>query len=963
MNNNYIMEKYYKSIPNKISKSKNSSSNLFTGIIIEKDLKEIFKIQFDDIFSKILKISQSEFEEILNEQVSIHLKIINKDACKNQKIKYIELYSQQFLYLKNQLTQDYEYLKNNFNNENIIYLNELNCNIHCHKCTSIIHKCGEELILYNDYIYCLNCQKVYNENQIKLYCSSCKKIYYSKLRNIEDESMEPFYPVSFLRYHCSLDNDEIIKCLECGETLYFNISLNNNINKNQIREVYCLKCKYIYDLKEIFFKCKICDASFKSNAQIYPEFSTAQSNLLLLVHTLKKQNLAFPNNTINKKCNCNISNEKFLHHDKGNLFFGRNFEGKLIIVCDCCFGIFKAENFFWNCPVCKSCFIAKKNTLVKNASSTRLNSQKKTNERGLKLLGINPSSIELEFDNNYFHNNNYRNKKSNLIDSRASLYTIGNDLNKYVIEENNNKEFILNKRKSSTDNKIKIFNNKIKEVYKNINSDRDIDSSRMASLKTRDGNTEKTKNKKEGTKEAEEIAPSPSKKKINVQEIISIKNENFSKIISNDEENYDLASSKRFSSSNNLKTKNYIPNGLNPVNKDSNNKENSNRKNNHKENNKVNKNKVNSNRNNNKGEIKIDRIILRKKMKKNKTAQKNNLDKKKNNSPENDSKRIFNKIKNYYIDAANKKNNYQKNMNNKNIYTQELHLKNNYNTNFDTEKYTIIKLLGKGTYAKTYLVKDPDTEEEFALKKIIINDQNELTENEDEYNLLYNLVLENPNLSIVKIFGMQLKKLDKYNYALYILMEAANCDFERELINRSNKKAFFTESQLLIILNYLVDTFAFLQKCGISHRDVKPQNILCFGENGYKISDFGEARRKYNLNIDEDTSKQTLRGTELYMSPILFKALHCFSNNIEYNSFKSDVFSLGMCFFLASCLSYSALYELRESDTDIKVEITINKHIGRRYSKNYIKLLMNMLKINEKDRPDFIELREMLEFC
>ena len=947
MSNKYIMEKFYKSTPNKFPQSKNSSSNVFTGIIIEKDLKEIFKIQFDDIFSKILKISQSEFEDLLNEQVSLHLKIINKEACKTQKIKYTELYSQKFSFLKSQLNQDYDFLKHNFNNKKIIHLNEFNCNIHCHKCTSITHKCGNELILYNDYIYCINCRKVYNENQIKLFCTSCNKIYYSKLRNIQDEIMEPFYPVSFSRYHCSIDSDEIIKCLECGETLYFNITLNNNINKNQIREVYCLKCKYIYNLKEVFFKCKICGANFKSNAQIYPEFPTAQSNLLLLIHTLKKQNFAYPNNTLNKKCNCDISNKKFLHHDKGNLFFGRNFEGKLIIICDYCFGIFKAENFFWNCPVCKSCFIDKKNPLIKNFSSTRLNSLKKAGERGLKLLGVNSSNIELETDNNFFHSKNNRNKNSNFISSRTSLYTLGNDLNEYSIEEDNQRGFILNKRKNSNDNKIKILNHSVKEVHKNISCEKDIDSSRMASLKTRDGNTEKTKNKNVSTKKTKQIISSPSKKNVKKKESNLIKTEKYSKKNSNDEEENELVSSKKFSSSNDLKTKNFISNAFNPINK-----------------------------NNNKIEIKHDRIIIGKKMKKNRTSHKNYFAHKKSNSPENDSKRIFNKIKNYYKDNKNNKNHYQKNINNinqkknnnqrnnnnnKKNYTQELHLKNYYNIDFDSEKYTVIKLLGKGAFGKTYLVKDPDTNEEFALKKIIINDQNELNENENEYNLIYNLILENPYLNIVKIFGMQLKKLDKYNYALYILMEAANCDFESELINRSDKRAFFTETQLLTILNYLVETFAFLQKCGISHRDVKPQNILCFGDKGYKISDFGEARRKYNLFIDEDTLKQTLRGTELYMSPILFKALHCCTNDIEYNSFKSDVFSLGMCFFLASCLSYNALYELRESDTDRKVEFTINKHLGRRYSKNYNRLLINMLKINEKDRPDFIELQKMLE--
>ena len=59
--------------------------------------------------------------------------------------------------------------------------------------------------------------------------------------------------------------------------------------------------------------------------------------------------------------------------------------------------------------------------------------------------------------------------------------------------------------------------------------------------------------------------------------------------------------------------------------------------------------------------------------------------------------------------------------------------------------------------------------------------------------------------------------------------------------------------------------------------------------------------------------EQTLRGTELYMSPILFQALRKRTyQSVNYNSFKSDVFSLGMCLFLASSLSYEGLYEVRE---------------------------------------------------
>ena len=67
-----------------------------------------------------------------------------------------------------------------------------------------------------------------------------------------------------------------------------------------------------------------------------------------------------------------------------------------------------------------------------------------------------------------------------------------------------------------------------------------------------------------------------------------------------------------------------------------------------------------------------------------------------------------------------------------------------YKKDFKSENYTILKLLGRGTYGKTYLVEDPKTKERFALKKIIINDQYELMENEGELNLILRLTNKYP---------------------------------------------------------------------------------------------------------------------------------------------------------------------------------------------------------------------------
>jgi serine/threonine protein kinase len=285
---------------------------------------------------------------------------------------------------------------------------------------------------------------------------------------------------------------------------------------------------------------------------------------------------------------------------------------------------------------------------------------------------------------------------------------------------------------------------------------------------------------------------------------------------------------------------------------------------------------------------------------------------------------------------------------------------------FDSNYYKIIRQIGKGSYGKIYLVQDPKTKEKFALKKIIIGDALELKENQNEFKLTWKLTKLNPELKIVKKYAIETKKLDKYNLVMYILMEVANCDWEQELINRQKDNAFYSEIELIEILKSLVNTLAELQKKGISHRDVKPQNILCFGKDGYKLSDFGEAKTKKrnyiksNNNYDDNTRIQTIRGTELYMSPILFKALQMNSvDGAQYNAYKSDVFSLGMCFLLASCLNYQSLYDIREVyNMDVLKEI-VEKNL-KNYSNNYINLILNMLQINEKLRPDFIELNSMI---
>jgi hypothetical protein len=289
---------------------------------------------------------------------------------------------------------------------------------------------------------------------------------------------------------------------------------------------------------------------------------------------------------------------------------------------------------------------------------------------------------------------------------------------------------------------------------------------------------------------------------------------------------------------------------------------------------------------------------------------------------------------------------------------------NDLNLQFNSDDYNIISLIGEGSFAKIYLVEHPISHQKYALKKISGSSMQELEQKKKEYELISNLNKTIDKLQIIKILGIQTKKLDKLTFVMYVLMELATCDWEKEIKKRAKSKLYYKEKEIFNILSTLVYSFSELQKRGISHRDVKPQNILLFPNGDYKISDFGEAKKKSNKNFNKDgeyendTNNQTIRGTELYMSPILFKALRSLKKKegVDYNAYKNDVFSLGFCILFACTLNYQALYDIRELNDMIKLKEIVFKYLDGKYSIKFINLVIFMINIKEKKRPDFVEL-------
>ena len=189
-------------------------------------------------------------------------------------------------------------------------------------------------------------------------------------------------------------------------------------------------------------------------------------------------------------------------------------------------------------------------------------------------------------------------------------------------------------------------------------------------------------------------------------------------------------------------------------------------------------------------------------------------------------------------------------------------------------------------------------------------------------------------------------------------MDLALHDWDFEIEERKKKKNYYTEKELITILKQISSALLYLQRVKrIAHRDVKPENILVFNDGIYKLGDFGEA--KIN-RLRRNNARSTIRGTEMYMSPLLFKALQENKDDIKHDIYKSDVFSLGYCFVYAAVLDFKIIDDIRNLNNDFKVKKILQRILFLRYSREFIELIFKMIAINEDDRIDFIGLDKLL---
>lgn len=115
----------------------------------------------------------------------------------------------------------------------------------------------------------------------------------------------------------------------------------------------------------------------------------------------------------------------------------------------------------------------------------------------------------------------------------------------------------------------------------------------------------------------------------------------------------------------------------------------------------------------------------------------------------------------------------------------------------------------------------------------------------------------------------------------WFVMELAESSLDAEISANT-----LTQEEKINIILMIAEGIAWIHHKGFYHRDIKPQNILKFPDNIYKISDFGIAR-----HMDPDEASRIL--TQVGHFP---RTPRYFDHSVVLNGYsrQSDLYSLGV---------------------------------------------------------------------
>lgn len=251
-------------------------------------------------------------------------------------------------------------------------------------------------------------------------------------------------------------------------------------------------------------------------------------------------------------------------------------------------------------------------------------------------------------------------------------------------------------------------------------------------------------------------------------------------------------------------------------------------------------------------------------------------------------------------------------------------------------EYKVVKQLANGSTSIVILVEHEQTHEKFVAKIIskedaIKNDFLESTMN--EIKVLKSI--SHPH--IVKFQEWFEMKNEEEEYIVIIMEYCENGDL---LTYATNQKTCNKTLLKTIVIEFL-EAVQYLHHKGISHGDIKPENVLLDSNFSPKLCDFGFCNT--NLIADDDSKN----GTLYYSAPELFM-------EGDYNTLKADIYAIGITLYSLEALRFPFK---DGSDEFIMKQIIQNKlSISNDLDNQLRQLVIRCTDLNPASRPNISDI-------
>lgn len=253
------------------------------------------------------------------------------------------------------------------------------------------------------------------------------------------------------------------------------------------------------------------------------------------------------------------------------------------------------------------------------------------------------------------------------------------------------------------------------------------------------------------------------------------------------------------------------------------------------------------------------------------------------------------------------------------------------------QDYEIIEEIGRGGFATVFKVRHIRCHIIYAAKFIFMN-ENELEKGKSSFERETQSLMNIDHPNIIKLY-QSFQYLTSYVLILEYCSGGTLNDEIKRYGNLSPEKFHSVASSLTRAIGYL-------HGLGISHQDIKPQNILFDTMGRPKISDFGiSVRTILNERI------QSLGFSPKYSAPEQQKCLfHC--------PFKADIWSLGLTFFfMVSGIEPT----VQQSSDTLSLFQMLNWHFMKGTIPHQIRsVIKTMVRINPDDRITINDLASLL---